>query len=262
MGQTHFKFHFLNWIFNFQGCFLCLLHYTEPEQGLIQFWPKTLNVLISGRGRKRWEDKSLVGKHESTRQQHWWYHILSSTLLHNISLLSRWWMNPHNYSGGITSSAEGCRYTLCLLLLYITRLGQAFIVWEEEGCMDDTSGKRLVQWCIVGAEDGHGMGRMDGSSWVKAGDSRSLSSLQLLLTTLLVTKQHTFCVHTAINRETHRLYTLFTCCTGCTSDTAINWDTHTGCSRVAWSLWWAKSPVSYSRYSCYPLKVRIHTLRI
>ena len=100
MGQTHFKFHFLNWIFNFQGCFLCLLRYTEPQQGLIQFWPKTLNVLISGRGRKRWEDKSLVGKHESTQQQHWWHHILSSTLLHNISLLSlmvnestqlQWW---------------------------------------------------------------------------------------------------------------------------------------------------------------------------
>ena len=88
--------------------------------------------------------------------------------------------------------------------------------------MVDTSGKSLVQWCIVGAEDGHGMGRMDGSSWVKAGDSRSLSSMQLLLTTLLVTKQHTFCVHTPINGETHRLYTLFTCCTGCTSDTAIN----------------------------------------
>ena len=67
--------------------------------------------------------------------------------------------------------------------------------------MVDTSGKRLVQWCIVGAEDGHGMGRMDGSSWVKAGDSRSLSSLQLLLTTLLVTKQHTFCVHTANQRR-------------------------------------------------------------
>ena len=89
--------------------------------------------------------------------------------------------------------------------------------------MVDTSGKRLVRWwCIVGAEDGHGMGRMDGSSWVKAGDSRSLSSLQLLLLTLLVTKQHTFCVHTPINGETHRLYTLFTCCTGCTSDTAMN----------------------------------------
>ena len=90
--------------------------------------------------------------------------------------------------------------------------------------MDDTSGKSLVQWCIVGAEDGHGMGRMDGSSWVKAGDSRSLSSLQLLLTTLLVTKQHTFCVHTPITREAHRMYTLFTCCTGCTS--AVTQDKH------------------------------------
>ena len=72
--------------------------------------------------------------------------------------------------------------------------------------MVDTSGKSLVQWCIVGAEDGHGMGRMDGSSWVKAGDSRSLSSLQLLLTTLLVTKQHTFCVFTPITGEAHRMY--------------------------------------------------------
>ena len=70
--------------------------------------------------------------------------------------------------------------------------------------MVDTSGKSLVRWCIVGAEDGHGMGRMDGSSWVKAGDSRSLSSLQLLLTTLLVTKQHTFCVHTPITGQAHR----------------------------------------------------------
>ena len=144
-----------------------------------------------------------------------------STLLHNISLLSRWWMSPHNYSGGITSSAEGCCYTSCLLLLYITRLllcekkRGAWMIPLERALYSGLVQRMDMAW--------DGWTALPGLRQETAGlcppCSCSSPPYWSLSSILSVCTQ-------PINRETHRLYTIFTCCTGCTSDTAMNWDTH------------------------------------